>query len=105
MPRFQPRNMAYADRLAGWEFGGSFRDQHSHAADHACAAEAETTVAASAAREPEGFAALAQSMLAHEYAGRSVTFRPEARTDGVMDEAGLHLLGGLPTGPASLPKR
>ena len=24
-PRFEPRNLAFADGLAGWEFGGSFR--------------------------------------------------------------------------------
>jgi hypothetical protein len=49
--------------------------------------------------EPEGFAALAQSVLVHEYVGRTVTFRAE----GVMNQAGLHLLGGMPTGPVSLP--
>jgi hypothetical protein len=52
-----------------------------------------------AAWEPEGFAALAQSVLVHEYVGRTVTFRAE----GVMNQAGLHLLGGMPTGPVSLP--
>lgn len=55
---------------------------------------------AAAVEEPEGFAALAQSVLVHEYVGRTVTFRAE----GVADEAGLHLLGGMPTGPVSLPK-
>ncbi len=82
----------------------SFRDEHSHAADYACAAEAGTVVAASAVQESQGFAALAQSVPAREYAGRTVTFRAEVRAEGVADEAGLHLLGGMPTGPVSLPK-
>jgi len=103
VPRFAPRNLAFTDGLAGWEFGGSFRDEPARAADYACAAEAGTAVLASAAGAPEGFAALAQSVLAHEYVGRTVTFRAEVRTEGVMNQAGLHLLGGMPTGPVSLP--
>jgi hypothetical protein len=103
VPRFDPRNLTFTDGLAGWEFGGSFRDEHSHAADYECAAEAGTAVVASAVPEPEGFAALAQSVLVHEYVGRTVTFRAEVRTEGVTNEAGLHLLGGMPTGPISLP--
>ena len=59
---------------------------------------------AAAVEEPEGFAALAQSVLAREYVGRTVTFRAEVRTEDVADEAGLHLLGGMPTGPVSLPR-
>jgi hypothetical protein len=104
VPRFEPRNLTFADGLADWEFGGSFRDEESHAADYACAAEAGTAVVASAVAAPAGFAALAQSVLIHEYVGRAVTFRAEVRTEGVADEAGLHLLGGMPTGPVSLPK-
>ena len=99
VPRFAPRNLTFADGLAGWEFGGSFRDEQSHEADYACAAEAGTAVVAASVEEPEGFAALAQSVLVHEYVGRTVTFRAE----GVMNQAGLHLLGGMPTGPVSLP--
>ena len=104
VPRFAPRNLTFADGLAGWEFGGSFRDEQSHTADYACVAEAGTAVVAAAVEEPEGFAALAQSVLVHEHVGRTVTFRAEVRTEGVADEAGLHLLGGMPTGPVSLPK-
>jgi hypothetical protein len=89
VPRFDPRNLTFADGLADWEFG---------------AAEAGTAVVAATIGEPEGFAALAQSVLVHEYAGRAVTFRAEVRPEGVTNEAGLHLLGGMPTGPVSLPK-
>jgi hypothetical protein len=104
VPRFAPRNLTFTDGLAGWEFGGSFREEQSHAADYACAAEAGTAVVASAVPEPEGLAALAQSVLIHEYVGHTVTFRAEVRTEGVTSEAGLNLLGGMPAGPVSLPK-
>jgi hypothetical protein len=104
VPRFAPRNLAFTDGLAGWEFGGSFRDDPAHEADYGCAAEAGTAVVASAVGEPAGFAALAQSVLIHEYVGRTATFRAEIRTEAVTGEAGLHLLGGMPTGPVSLPK-
>jgi hypothetical protein len=103
VPRFEPRNLTFADGLAGWEFGGSFRDAPSHAADYVCSAESGTAVLASAVQEPQGSAVLAQSVLAREYAGRTVTFRAEVRTESVTDQAGLHLLGGMPTGPVSLP--
>jgi hypothetical protein len=104
VPRFEPRNLTFADGLADWEFGGSFRDEHSHAADYVCTADAGTAVVASAVQDPQGFAALAQSVLEHKYVGRTVTFRAEVRTEGVANEAGLHLLGGMPTGTVSLPK-
>jgi bifunctional DNase/RNase len=104
VPRFAPRNLTFADGLAGWEFGGSFRDPDPDAAGYRCAAEAGVAVVASATDKPEGAAALAQSVLVHEYVGRTVTFRAEIRTEDVADEAGLHLLGGMPTGPVSLEK-
>ncbi len=39
-PRFEPRNLAFADGLAGWDFGGSFRQDadESHRGDYSCAA-------------------------------------------------------------------
>jgi len=104
VPRFDVRNLTFADGLAGWEFGGSFRDDQAQAADYACVVEDGTAVVQAAVDQPEGFAALAQSVLIDEYVGRTVTFRAEVRTEDVADEAGLHLLGGMPTGPVSLPK-
>lgn len=102
MPRFAPRNLAFADGLAGWEFGGSFRDSGPGAGDYTCASAGGVAVIEAAAGQPEGAAALAQSVLLHEYVGRPVTFRAEVRTEDVTAEAGLHLLGGMPTGPVSL---
>ena len=90
VPRFAPRNLAFTDGLAGWEFGGSFRDEHPHEADYKCAAETGTAVVASAVAEPAGFAVLAQSVLAREHVGRTVTFRADVRAEGVTGEAGVH---------------
>ena len=90
MPRFAPRNLAFTDGLAGWEFRGSFRDEHLHEADYKCAAETGTAVVASAVAEPAGFAVLAQSVLARKYVGRTVTFRADVRAEGVTGEAGVH---------------
>jgi hypothetical protein len=104
VPRIAPRNLTFADGLASWEFGGSFRDADPGAADYTCAAEAGVAVIEAAADKPEGAAALAQSVLVHEYVGRRVSFRAEVRTEDVADVAGLHLLGGMPTGPVSLEK-
>ena len=104
VPRFDVRNLTFADGLAGWEFGGSFRDDPARAADYACAVDDAAAVVRAAVDRPDGFAALGQSVLIDEYVGRTVTFRAEVRTEGVADEAGLHLLGGMPTGPISLPK-
>jgi bifunctional DNase/RNase len=104
VPRFEPRNLTFADGLAGWEFGGSFRDEYAHAGDYTCAAQAGRAVVASVVEQPGGLAALSQSVLVHEYVGRTVIFRAEVRTEGVTNEAGLHLLGGMPTGPVSVPK-
>jgi bifunctional DNase/RNase len=104
LPRFEPRNLTFADGLACWEFGGSFRDEYAHAGDYSCAAEAGRAVVRSVVEQPAGLAALSQSVLVHEYVGRTVIFRAEVRTEGVANEAGLHLLGGMPTGPVSVPE-
>jgi hypothetical protein len=104
LPRFEPRNLTFADGLACWEFGGSFRDEYAHAGDYTCAAEAGSAVVSCVVEQPAGLAALSQSVLVHEYVGHTAIFRAEVRTEGVADEAGLHLLGGMPTGPVSVPK-
>lgn len=110
-PRFEPRNLAFADGLAGWDFGGSFRQDadESHWADYSCAAEwgAEggSAVLSSAAPEPYGFAGLAQTIFGGDYQGRTVVFRGELRTRDVAGQCGLHILTGNPRGPVSAPGR
>ncbi len=83
-PRYDPRNLAFADGLDGWQLGGSFTEHasDSHWQDYSCAAEHGTAVLASAVPQPDGFAFLSQEMYADDYRGTTVTFRGEFRTDG-----------------------
>jgi hypothetical protein len=100
--RFEPRNLAFADGLDRWEFGGSFRRDagESHGNDYSCMATDQSVVIRSAAAEPYGFAGLQQMIAADDYRGRTVVFSGELRTEDVADRAGLHLMVGPALGPA-----
>jgi RNA polymerase sigma-70 factor (ECF subfamily) len=80
-PRYEPRNMAFADELNGWLFGGSFTENisDSHWHDYTCVVENGTAVIASAVPEPAGFALLGQEVFADDYRGGTVVFRAEFR--------------------------
>jgi hypothetical protein len=103
--RFEPRNLDFADGLAGWDFGGSFREQGGpeHHGDYACSAAGRAAALSAAVAEPYGFAALVQTSFAEDYEGQTVVLRAEVRTAGVTGEAGLYLRAGLPSGPVSAP--
>ena len=92
-PRYEPRNLAFADGLDGWQLGGSFTEHasHSHWQDYACAAEGGIAVLSSAVPQPAGFAFLGQEMYADDYRGAIVTFRGEFRTEDTAGSAGLFL--------------
>jgi bifunctional DNase/RNase len=92
-PRFEPRNLAFADGLDRWDLDGSFLRQAGRpdSQDYAAAAESGSAVLRSAARSPLGSAALVQTIFADDYRGAAVVFRGEIRTDGVTDQAGLRL--------------
>jgi bifunctional DNase/RNase len=95
-PRYEPRNMEFADGLDRWWLGGSFAEHvsESHWHDYACAAEHGTAVLSSAVPRPEGFAFLAQEMFADDYLGATVVFRGRLRTGdtaGAVRRAGLFL--------------
>jgi hypothetical protein len=103
LPRYEPRNLAFADGLDRWEFGGDFRRhaRQEHGPDYSCTTGTGTTpdgsaVLASAVPEPRGFAALLQAIFADDYRGGTVVFRAELRTTDVTDQAGLHLHVGPP---------
>jgi hypothetical protein len=100
--RFEPRNLAFADGLDRWEFGGSFRRDagESHGNDYSCTAADRSVVIRSAVPEPYGFAGLQQMIAADDYRGRTLVFRGELRTEDVADRAGLHLMTGPPLVPA-----
>ena len=92
-PRYEPRNLAFAGGLDGWQPGGSFTDHasDSHWRDYACAAEHGIAVLSAAVPQPAGFAFLGQELYADDYRGAVITFRGEFRTADTADRAGLFL--------------
>ena len=106
-PRYEPRNMRFADGLDRWLLGGSFAEHtsESHWHDYACAAGHEVATLSAAVPQPEGFAFLAQEMFADDYIDAVITFRGQIRISRSGDEkaagrAGLFLRteGGRDTG-------
>jgi RNA polymerase sigma-70 factor, ECF subfamily len=101
--RFEPRNLAFADGLDRWEFGGSFRRAAqggglgqqtaigSHWDDYSGKAENGSAVLCSAVPQPYGYAFLRQAIFADDYRGAMVVFCGELRTEDVADQAGLTL--------------
>ena len=92
-PRYEPRNMRFADGLHGWMLGGSFAEHasESHWHDYTCAAEDGIAVLSAATAQPEGFAFLGQEMFADDYVGATVVFRAQVRLQRDGPEAGLFL--------------
>jgi len=89
-PRYEPRNMAFAEGLSGWLLDGSFREHsEDHWKDYAAAADNGTAVLHAATPDPAGFAILAQIMWADDYRGSVVSFRGRLRRGGDAGLAGL----------------
>jgi RNA polymerase sigma-70 factor (ECF subfamily) len=90
-PRYEPRNMAFAEGLSGWLLDGSFREHsvQDHWKDYAAAADNGTAVLHAATPDPAGFAILAQFMWPDDYRGSVVSFRGRLRRDGDAGPAGL----------------
>jgi RNA polymerase sigma factor (sigma-70 family) len=103
-PRYEPRNLAFADGLDGWLFAGSFAEHasQSHWHDYSGTAAAGSAAVASAVPEPAGFAVLGQEIFGDDYRGAVITFRGEFRTADAPGRAGLFLRvneGQSVTGP------
>jgi hypothetical protein len=93
-PRFEPRNLDFADGLAGWELHGPD--------DYSALTEDSSAILASAVPDPSDRAILVQTIFADDLRGARITFRGEFRTEGVTDRAGLCLripLKGWPDEP------
>jgi RNA polymerase sigma-70 factor, ECF subfamily len=92
-PRYEPRNLTFADGLGHWVLGGSFTENaaQSHWQDYSAAADRGTAVLSAAVPQPEGFAWLAQEMFADDYRGAAVTFRGQFRIPEGTGPAGLFL--------------
>lgn len=89
-PRYEPRNLRFADGLDRWQLGGSFAEHasESHWHDYTCVAEHGTAVLSAAVPQPEGFAFLAQEMFADDYLGAVVVFRGQVRTEDTAGATG-----------------
>jgi RNA polymerase sigma factor (sigma-70 family) len=92
-PRFEPRNLAFADGLDGWTFLGSFSEHasDSHWHDYSAAAENGSAVISSGVPEPAGFAALGQELFSDDFRGAEITFSGEFRSADSPGSAGLFL--------------
>ena len=92
-PRYEPRNLAFADGLDRWDVDGGFLRPAGewHRQDYSAAAEGQSAILASVVAEPRGSAALVQTIFADDYRGVTVAFRGEIRTEDVTDRAGLRL--------------
>ncbi len=92
-PRYEPRNMGFADGLDRWDLDGGFvRDaSDAHRGDYTAVAEGESAVLSAAAERPAGSAALVQTIFANDYRGATVVFSGEIRTAPLTYEAGLRV--------------
>jgi hypothetical protein len=91
-PRFEPRNLAFADGLDRWDLDrGSLGDAGDpRRQDYSAAAGGESAILSAAVPQPAGSVALVQTIFADDYRGATVVFRGEIRTEAGT-EAGLHL--------------
>jgi hypothetical protein len=91
-PRYEPRNLEFADGLGWWELDGSFlRGGESRPRDYSATAEGGSAILSAAAERPTGSAALMQTIFADDYRGAKVAFRGEIRTERLTYEAGLRV--------------
>jgi hypothetical protein len=90
--RFEPQNMAFTDGLDYWELAGSFSDDDQPPGqEYSCTAADQSAALAATVPESGGSAVLVQAIYADDYRERTVTFRGQLRTTGVVGQAGLHL--------------
>lgn len=92
-PRYEPRNLDFADGLDRWELDGSFlRDTDGdRQQDYSAVAQGPSAVLSAAANRPAGSASLLQTIFADDYHGATVVFRGEIRTERLSYEAGFRL--------------
>jgi bifunctional DNase/RNase len=84
-PRFEPRNMAFADGLDRWHLDTSAPD------DYSAVAENSRAILSSVVRQPSGSAALLQTIFADDFRGAPVVFGAEIRAETAAGSAGLCL--------------
>jgi hypothetical protein len=90
-PRYEPRNLDFADGLSRWDLDAGFRPAGEPSRDYSAAAEGPSAVLSSAIAWPSGSAALVQAVFADDYRGATVVFRGDIRTERLTQQAGLRL--------------
>ena len=92
-PRYEPRNMDFADGLDRWNLAVDLgRWNLEFPEGYVAGAEGPSATLSSAASRPAGSALLLQAIFAEDYRGRAVTFSGEIRTSPRTEQAGLRLL-------------
>jgi hypothetical protein len=91
-PRFEPRNLDFADGLDRWDLDhSSGREADPSRPGYRAAADGQFAVLSSAVSRPAGSAALVQAIYADDYRGATVTFGGQIRTEPLTEQAGLRL--------------
>jgi hypothetical protein len=92
-PRFEPRNLDFADGLDRWDLDSSLGPEAapSQQEDYSAVADGGSAVLSSPVARPAGSAALVQTIFADDYRGAIVVFGGEIRTEPLTGQAGLRL--------------
>ena len=90
-PRYEPRNLDFADGLDRWDLDSGFRGDADPAQDYSATTDGQAAVLSSAVPRPAGSAALVQAIFADDYRGATVVFGGEIRTEPLTEQAGLRL--------------
>lgn len=90
-PRFEPRNLDFADGLDHWDVDSSLEAGSAHPGNYSAAAGGRAAVLSAGTPRPAGYAALVQTIFADDYRGAAVVFGGEIRTQPLTGQAGLRL--------------
>ncbi len=98
-PRYEPRNLDFADGLDRWDLDAwsspeperPERPERPDAPDYAATADGPSAVVSATVARPAGSAALVQAIYADDYRGTTVTFSGQVRADPLTGQAGLRL--------------
>jgi len=90
-PRYEPRNLDFADGLSRWDLDSGFRRETDPSQDYSAAADGQCAILSSAVPRPAGSAALLQAIFADDYRGATVVFRGDIRAEPLTEQAGLRV--------------
>jgi hypothetical protein len=93
-PRYQPRNLSFADGLDRWDLDRGPRRESDRAysvPNYSATVDGSAAILSAAVPRPAGSAALVQTIYADDYRGARVIFRGEIRAEPGTEQAGLRL--------------